>query len=77
MNDHRLEAVFQIVKEHQLDAVAFVPGPNFKRVFQQDFHLMERPLLIILPVSGSPVAIVPNLEMASFEKLRFPGQVFA
>lgn len=59
-----------------LDAVAFVPGPNFKRLFGRDFHLMERPLIIIVPRKGDPVAIVPNLEMASFATLKFPGQVF-
>lgn len=60
----------------RLDAVAFVPGPNFKRLFGRDFHLMERPLIIIIPREGDPVAIVPNLEMASFATLKFPGPVF-
>ena len=60
----------------ELDAVALVPGPNFKRLFGRDFHLMERPLIAIIPRHGDPVAIVPNLEMASFNTLNFPGQVF-
>ena len=77
MADQRLEPVYEILEEQQLDAVAFVPGPNFKRIFNQDFHLMERPLVIIVPATGNPVAIVPSLEMASFEKLSFGGPVFA
>jgi len=58
------------------DAAAIVPGPNFLRLFGRDFHLMERPLVIIVPAKGDPVAIVPNLEMASFSKIGFDGEVF-
>lgn len=76
MTDKRLEPLRTVMQAHQLDAVAFVPGPNFKRLFDQDFHLMERPLMIIVPAAGLPVAIVPNLEMASFDKLEFMGPVF-
>lgn len=59
-----------------LDAVALVPGANFLRIFGKDFHQMERPLVVIVPRTGTPVAIVPNLEMGSFTPLGFPGEVF-
>ena len=59
-----------------LDALVLVPGANFRRVFAKDFHQMERPLEVIVPREGQPVAIVPNLEMASFAPIGFPGQVF-
>jgi Xaa-Pro dipeptidase len=75
MNDPRLSIVYSVLERENLDAVAFVPGPNFRKLFNQDFHLMERPLVVIVPRVGSPVAIVPNLEMASFAKLSFPGEV--
>ncbi len=58
------------------DAAALVPGANFLRVFGKDFHQMERPLVVIVPRTGVPVAIVPNLEMGSFAPLAFPGEVF-
>lgn len=76
MTDNRLSPLYKLMKTSDLDAVAFVPGPNFKRLFTRDFHLMERPLVVIVPCKGEPVAIVPNLEMASFEPINFPGQVF-
>tara|TARA_R110002096_G_scaffold219555_1_gene407908 strand:- start:7280 stop:8440 length:1161 start_codon:yes stop_codon:yes gene_type:complete len=76
MTDPRLKSVYTAMQTANLDAVAFVPGPNFKRIFAHDFHLMERPLVIIIPATGTPVAIVPNLEMASFEKLNFQGEIF-
>lgn len=59
-----------------VDAVALVPGPNFVRAFGASFHGHERPLVIVIPTSGPPAAIVPNLEMKSFAALDFPGEVF-
>ncbi|MCB1449325.1 MAG: aminopeptidase P family protein [Nitratireductor sp.] len=76
MTNSSLDVLKPVLSKHGLDAVAFVPGSNFRRIFRRDFHLMERPLVIIVPASGDPVAIVPNLEMASFSAIDFPGPVF-
>ena len=76
MSDQRFLPLLNMMRGEGLEAVAFVPGANFQRIFVRDFHLMERPLVIIVPVEGEPVAIVPALEMASFEPLEFPGPVF-
>jgi len=76
MTDNRLTPLYESMKSDELDAVAFVPGPNFRKLFVRDFHLMERPLVVIVPLIGDPVAIVPNIEMASFEPIEFPGPVF-
>ena len=76
MSDQRFLPLLNMMRGEGLEAVAFVPGANFQRIFVRDFHLMERPLVIIVPVEGEPVAIVPALEMASFEPLGFPGPVF-
>lgn len=76
MADPRLDAIHAVMHDNDLDAVAIVPGPNFKNMFTRDFHLMERPLLVIVPSEGAPVAIVPNLEMTSFAALDFPGAIF-
>lgn len=59
-----------------LDAIALVPGANFLRLFGRDFHQMERPMVVVVPREGTPVAIVPNLELGSFAPLGFPGEVF-
>ena len=70
-----LDPLHQVLKATGHDAVAIVPGANFLRVFGKDFHQMERPLVVVVPRTGQPVAIVPNLEMGSFAPLGFPGQV--
>ncbi len=74
--DPRLEPLLAAMRTDALDAAVLVPGPNFRRLFGRDFHLMERPLIVIVPAEGAPAAVVPNLEMASFGTLSFPGQVF-
>ncbi len=76
MTDKRLDPLVEKMKLADLQAVAFVPGPNFRKLFIRDFHLMERPLVVIVPLEGDPVAIVPNLEMASFGPIGFEGEVY-
>lgn len=66
----------QLARELAVDAVALVPGPNFVRVFNQNFGTSERPLVILIPPEGAPVALVPNLELRSFDLLKFEGEVF-
>lgn len=68
--------VVAVLEANGLDAAAFVPGPNFMRLLGRDFHLMERPLVLVVPREGPPLAIVPNLEMASFASIGFQGHVF-
>ncbi|MCX7346670.1 MAG: Xaa-Pro peptidase family protein [Alphaproteobacteria bacterium] len=71
-----LAPIHAVLARTGLDAVILVPGANFRRVFRKDFHQMERPLEVIVPRDGTPVAIVPNLEMGSFAPIGFPGEVF-
>jgi Xaa-Pro dipeptidase len=70
-----LSPLKNILDQTGLDAVALVPGANFLRIFGRDFHQMERPLVVIVPAKDKPVAIVPQLEMASFEPLAFEGTI--
>ena len=56
--------------------MAIVPGANFARLFNAEFHQNERPLVVVVPAQGAPSAIVPNLELASFSSLSFEGEVY-
>lgn len=76
MDETRLETFLPVMRQEGLDAVALVPGANFRRIFGKDFHQNERPLVVIASSTGTAVAIVPHLEMASFAKLDFKGEVF-
>ncbi len=72
----RYEPFREVARRASLDAIALVPGANFSRLFGEEFHQNERPLLIVIPTIGAPAAIVPNLELASFEQVGFEGEVF-
>ncbi|MCU0789648.1 MAG: Xaa-Pro peptidase family protein [Nitratireductor sp.] len=76
MTDTRLDVLHPVLRSSGLDAIAIVPGANFRRIFGADFHQNERPLVVIAQREHAPVAIVPNLEMASFAALNFEGEVY-
>ncbi|MGR3342014.1 MAG: M24 family metallopeptidase [Paracoccaceae bacterium] len=73
---HRLAAYAAVAADLCVDAVALVPGPNFTRVLNRAFMSHERPFLVVIPVSGPAVALVPNLELRSWDLVGFEGCVF-
>ncbi|WP_420583740.1 M24 family metallopeptidase [Ruegeria sp.] len=66
----------QLAKDMSVDAVALVPGPNFTRALGKPFMSHERPFVVVIPATGKPAAIVPNLELGSWELVGFDGAVF-
>ena len=66
----------QVARDLSVDAVALVPGPNFTRAFGKPFMSHERPFVAIIPADGDPAAIVPNLELRSWDLVGFPGAIF-
>jgi Xaa-Pro dipeptidase len=66
----------EIARTLGVDAVALVPGSNFTRIMGHAFLSFERPLLVVVPVEGPPAAIVPNLELASWDEVGFEGETF-
>jgi len=59
-----------------VDAVALVPGPNFDRVMKKPFYTNERAFAVVIPAEGAPAAVVPKLEMRSWDLVGFEGQTF-
>lgn len=76
MTTDRYAALRAVIAAQDLDAAALVPGANFRRLFHWDFHQNERPVCVIVPRAGAPVAVVPSLEAASFDALGFEGERF-
>jgi len=72
----RYEKLRKVAQTLSLDAIALVPGANFQRVFNVNFHQNERPLVVLVPVDGNPAAVVPNLELGSFSAIEFEGEIF-
>lgn len=72
----RYEEFRSLARNLNVDAVALVPGPNFTRLLHKSFYTNERPLVVIIPREGPPAAVVPNLELRSFDLIKFEGEVF-
>ncbi|WP_209599039.1 Xaa-Pro peptidase family protein [Ruegeria sp. HKCCSP351] len=66
----------QLARDMSVDAVALVPGPNFTRALGKSFMSHERPFVVVVPAEGQAAAIVPNLELASWDLVGFEGAVF-
>ena len=77
MIPERLTQIQSMLARNGLEAIALVPGANFRYLFGRDFPLMERPLVVIVCANGDAAAIVPALEMAAFASLNFPGAVLS
>ncbi|EKE43811.1 peptidase M24 [Oceaniovalibus guishaninsula JLT2003] len=71
----RLNSLSALAGRMGVDALALVPGPNFTRALGRAFSSHERPFVLVVPAAGRPVAIVPNLELGSWEGTGFDGTV--
>ena len=60
-----------------LDAVAINPGPMMTYLTGLNFHLMERPIVILYSKDHEPVIILPELEMLKVDMLPYKTQAFA
>jgi Xaa-Pro dipeptidase len=64
MPNTRVRRLQGYIQEAGLDAVALVPGPNLLYLTGLVFHLMERPIVALIPGQGEPLLILPELERA-------------
>lgn len=65
---HRRARASELAGEAGFDALAFVPGPNFRYLSGLDFHLMERPTLMFVTAGGDVLAIMPELERSKWRE---------
>jgi len=72
----RLAEYATVAADLGVDAVALVPGPNFIRAVIHPFMSHERPFVLVVPATGMPAALVPNLELRSWDLVGFDGAVF-
>lgn len=72
----RLAEYATIATDLGVDAIALVPGPNFIRAVIHPFMSHERPFVLVIRAKGAPAALVPNLELRSWDLVGFDGAVF-
>ncbi len=77
MSQARIDKLKAAMQAAGLDAVALNPGPTLTYLSGLQFHLMERPVLLIVPVEEEPAFILPELELIKTEALPFRAKSFA
>jgi Xaa-Pro aminopeptidase len=65
----RLDRLRAAMDRADLDAAAIVPGPNFYYLTGAQFHLMERPTILLVPNEGPVRALMPLLERTRWESI--------
>jgi Xaa-Pro dipeptidase len=74
----RFDKLRRIVRKAGLDVAALVPGPNLFYLTGLAFHLMERPLILLVPAEGDPAVIIPALEVQkTTAAVSFPIRIFS
>lgn len=62
MNAKRIYHLMKILVDNDLHAVAFNPGSNLAYLTGLNFHLSERPIVLIISQSALPLIVLPELE---------------
>jgi Xaa-Pro dipeptidase len=77
MTTARLEKLNASLRASGLDAVALNPGPTLTYLTGLHFHLMERPVVLLVARGQTPAIVLPELEMLKVEGMPFPVQAFS
>jgi len=63
MSTLRFEKLAAALKDSDFDAIALNPGPTLTYLTGLNFHLMERPVVLVYAPGKTPAIILPELEM--------------
>lgn len=76
MTSTRLEKLTASLRSSGLDAVALNPGPTLTYLTGLHFHLMERPVVLLVALGQEPAIVLPELELLKVEQMPYPVQAF-
>jgi len=64
MTDARIEHLKELMNRYKIDTIALNPGPTLTYLTGLEFHLMERPTVMLYQKGHKPFMILPKLESA-------------
>ena len=70
----RLEKLYAALAQAGLDAVVINPGPTLTYLTGLKFHLMERPVVLLVAQGKDPVIILPELESPKVKSLSLSSE---
>lgn len=62
MTEARIEHLKELMNRHKIDTIALNPGPTMTYLTGLEFHLMERPTVMLYQKGHKPFMILPRLE---------------
>lgn len=71
MQNSRLEKLLAALDRAGLDAVALNPGPTLTYLTGLHFHLMERPVVLLVAPGKDPVLVLPELESPKVSQIPY------
>ncbi|MFN2216856.1 MAG: M24 family metallopeptidase [Anaerolineales bacterium] len=71
MNKDRIDKTHDALSRSDLDALVLIPGASQVYVSGLHFHLMERPVVLILKRGGSQAIVLPELEIQKLSDLPY------
>ena len=77
MTQSRLDKLNTSLQTSDLDAVILNPGPTLTHLTGLRFHLMERPVVLLLARDQVPAIVLPELELQKVASLPYELQVFS
>jgi len=60
--DDSLRKLQRLMQAAELDLLTLLPGPNLFYLTGLNFHLMERPTVLFVPLEGEAAIVLPELE---------------
>src|SRR5512142_2242369 len=72
----RLERLTTALSQAGLDGVVLNPGPTFSYLTGVSFHLMERPVVLLVAPGRRPVLVLPELEKLKVDLFPYPVDAF-
>ena len=77
MNSARLDKLYTALAQAGLDAVVINPGPTLTYLTGLKFHLMERPVVLLVAQGKDPVLVLPELELPKVKLFPYEVNAFA
>lgn len=76
MTQSRLDKLTASLRASGLSAVALNPGPTLTYLTGVAFHLMERPVVLLVAPDSAPVLIMPELELPKVDLFPYKVRAF-
>ena len=77
MTRARLDRLNVALSQAGLDGIVLNPGPTFAYLTGVGFHLMERPVVLLVAPGRRPVLVLPELEKLKIDLFPYPVDAFS